>query len=225
MYCFFVLFYFFYFSPSWTPFQLPPHRIPLGHPGAPAPSTLVSCTYHYRSHRIASLPEKLLSASLTQSSSPAPCSHWSVYSLLFCLFHIWGHLILPEEKLDSPTLPSGGRKGYIQINIWWWKLEISGLGSHCWLEGLIWWPYFLSHTSFPLPMVPNGPRSRGCWIQSLQRINTCSPLGGGMRWSLIALGRGAYLGPNSLFIYSFSQSLFLSSRFSEVSKPPVSEQF
>ena len=130
--------------------------------------------------------------------------------LLFCLFHIWGHLILPEGKLDSPTFPSGGRKGYIQINIWWWKLEISGLGSHCWLEGLIWWPYFLSRASFLLPMVPNGPRSRGCWIQSLQRTNSCSPLGGGMRWSLIALGRGAYLGPNCLFIYSFSRSLFSS---------------
>ena len=26
--------------PSWTPFHLPPHPIPLGHPSAPAPSTL-----------------------------------------------------------------------------------------------------------------------------------------------------------------------------------------
>ena len=27
-------------SPSWTPFHFPPHPIPLGHPSAPAPSTL-----------------------------------------------------------------------------------------------------------------------------------------------------------------------------------------
>ena len=60
---------------------------------------------------------------------------------------------------------------------------------------------------FTTTWVPDGPKSRGCWVHSLQRINTCSPLGVGVEWSLIALGRGHTWGLIA-FLYSLLANLF-----------------
>lgn len=78
--------------------------------------------------------------------------------------------------MDPLAPPSeGGRKGMCpdrrvlvetrQEGKWFWGLGVQ-------LEVFTSWLYLQSCTSLPLPVVPNSPKSRGCWVQSLWRINT-----------------------------------------------------
>ena len=57
--------------------------------------------------------------------------------------------------------------GARQEEKWFWGLGVQ-------LEVFTLWLYLQSCAPLPLPMVPNSPKSRGCWVQSLQRINTPS---------------------------------------------------
>lgn len=91
------------------------------------------------------------------------------------------------------------------------------------LEGFTLWP-ICSLAPHSTSHRPNGPKSRGCWVQSSQRINTVSCRGRGW-WSLIGLGWGARLGPNCFFYRDFWPiscfRLCVASRFSEVAGPPI----
>ena len=74
-------------SPSWTPLQLPPRTIPLGHPSAPAPSILYRASnldWWFISHMILYMfqchsPKSSHPRSLPQS--PKDCS---IHLCLFC---------------------------------------------------------------------------------------------------------------------------------------------
>ena len=74
-------------SPSWTPSHLPPHPIPLGHPSAPAPSTLSHASnldWRFVSHLIINMfqyhsPKSSHPRPLPQS--PKDCS---IHLCLFC---------------------------------------------------------------------------------------------------------------------------------------------
>ena len=75
------------YSPSWTPFHLPPHPIPPGHPSAPAPSTLSHASnldwwsvshviiYMFQLYSLRSSHPRLL------PQSPKDCS---IHLCLFC---------------------------------------------------------------------------------------------------------------------------------------------
>ena len=92
-------------SPSWTPLHLPPHPIPLGHPSAPAPSTLSHASnldWRFVSHNLhVSMPfshiippsptesKRLFntSVSLLMSRIQGYCHHLSkfhIYVLVYC---------------------------------------------------------------------------------------------------------------------------------------------
>ena len=92
-------------SPSWTPLHLPPHPIPLGHPSAPAPSTLSHASnldWRFVSHNLhVSMPfshiippsptesKRLFntSVSLLMSRIQGYCHHLSkfhIYALVYC---------------------------------------------------------------------------------------------------------------------------------------------
>ena len=93
-------------SPSWTPLHLPPHPIPLGHPSAPAPSTLSHASnldWRFVSHNLhVSMPfshiippsptesKRLFntSVSLLMSRIQGYCHHLSkfhIYVLVYCI--------------------------------------------------------------------------------------------------------------------------------------------
>ena len=93
-------------SPSWTPLHLPPHPIPLGHPSAPAPSTLSHASnldWRFVSHNLhVSMPfshiippsptesKRLFntSVSLLMSRIQGYCHHLSkfhIYALVYCI--------------------------------------------------------------------------------------------------------------------------------------------
>ena len=74
-------------SPSWTPFHLPPHTIPLGHPSAPAPSFLYPASnldWQFVSYMILYMFQchsPISSRSLPLPQSPKDCS---IHQCLFC---------------------------------------------------------------------------------------------------------------------------------------------
>ena len=76
-------------SPSWTPCHLPPHTIPLGHPSAPAPSTLYHASnldWWFVSHMII----YMFQCHSPKSSHPLPLlqspTDCSIHQCLFCCF-------------------------------------------------------------------------------------------------------------------------------------------
>ena len=74
-------------SPSWSPSHLPPHPIPLGHPSAPAPSTLhhtSNLNWWFVSHMIIYMFQchsPISSHPRPLPQSPKDCS---IYLCLFC---------------------------------------------------------------------------------------------------------------------------------------------
>ena len=194
------------FSPWWAPLPPPSPSHTSGSSQCTSPEHPMLGTYRH------SIIQNSVTALKTECSlSPLqPLANTGLFTISTVLsFPYLRSFSFTRRKTGFPNSSQWGKKGiytdkYLLVEI---GNKWSGVSLLTW--GFNLWPYFLSRASLPLPMSPNGPRSRGCWTQSPQRINTCS-LGGGMQWSLITLGRGAYLGPNCLFIYSFSQFLFSS---------------
>ena len=126
-------------SPSWTPSHLPPHPIPLGHPSAPAPSSLyyaLNLDWRFISHVII----YMFQCHSPISSYPCPPPRVQKSVLYICVTFAVLHTGL--------LLPSFGIP-YIYVLVYCIGVFLSGY--------------------FTLYKLKHLPAMRGTWVQSLGR--------------------------------------------------------